>query len=41
MSLYPTLEDMAVSDMQATQQAAEHQVTQKALTAAGAGENIG
>lgn len=40
MSLYPTLEDMAVSDMQATQQAAEQQVTQKALTAAGAGENI-
>jgi len=40
MSLYPTLEDMEVSHMAATQQAAEQKLTQNAITAVGAGETI-
>jgi len=40
MSLYPTLEDMEVSHMAATQQAAEQKLTQNAITAVGAGESI-
>lgn len=38
MSLYPTLEDMEVSHMAASQQAAEQKLTQNAITAAGSGE---
>ena len=41
MSLSPTLEDMEVSHMAATQQAAEQKLTQNAITAVGAGETIG
>lgn len=40
MSLYPTLEDMEVSHMAVTQQAAEQKLTQNAITAVGAGESI-
>ena len=41
MSLYPTLEDMEVSHMAASQQAAEQKLTQNAITAAGSGEPMG
>ena len=41
MSLYPTLEDMEVSQMAATQHAAEQRLTQNAITAAGSGETMG
>lgn len=40
MSLYPTLEDMEVSHMAATQNAAEQKLTQQAITAAGSGEQM-
>ena len=41
MSLYPTLEDMEVSQMAATQHAAEQRLTQNAITAAGSGQTMG
>lgn len=40
MSLYPTLEDMEVSNMAATQVAAEQEMAQQAITAAGGGETV-
>lgn len=40
MSLYPTLEDMEVSHMAATQHAAEQRLTQNAITAAGSGQTM-
>ena len=41
MSLYPTLEDMEVSHMAATQHAAEEKLTQNAITAAESGGTVG
>ena len=41
MSLYPTLEDMEVSNMAQTQMAAESAMQQQAIAVAGGGESMG